>query len=88
MTITPLLWRISQAVLNPLIVFLFAIALLYFFWGIFQFVMNADDQQGREEGKKNIVWGVVGMLIMFGAYSIVLIILRTFGITPTGYPFN
>ncbi len=83
-----LLLKINAVILNPLIVFAFSLALLYFFWGIFQFVRNTGTDDGREQGKRSIGWGLFGMLVMVGVYGIIRIIMGTFGITPEGFPFN
>lgn len=80
MTVSHLLGLIAQYILNPIIVFGFVVALLYFFYGIFQFVWKAGEDKDREEGKRSIVWGIIGMFIMIGVFGIIHIILNTFGI--------
>jgi len=79
-TATSLLNAINGVVLNPLIYLLFVIAFFYFLLGLAQFVMNADSDRGRTEGKEKIKWGLVGMFIMFSAYGIIHLILATFGL--------
>ena len=88
MSVIPLLSRINEIILNPIIVLLFAVALLVFFWGIVKFIAKNSDTTAREEGKKTMIWGIVGMFIMVAVYGIIRIILATFGIDRTGqYPF-
>ena len=67
--------------MNPLIVLLFAIALLVFFFGIFQFIKSETADAKREEGKKKIYSGLLGMFIMFSAYRLIHLLLGTFGIS-------
>lgn len=84
MSIASFLARVNQYILNPIIVLMFAIALLYFFYGIFEFVKNAGDGEDLDTGKRNIVYGLLGMVIMVGVYGIIHLILGTFGLeTPT-----
>src|SRR3990167_1724359 len=64
------------------------IALLVFFWGIFQFISSETVDAGREEGKRKIFWGIFGMFIMISAYGLIRLILGTFGIPTPSYPFN
>ncbi|MSR87568.1 MAG: hypothetical protein EXS69_00100 [Candidatus Zambryskibacteria bacterium] len=85
MTISELLSKISQFILNPLITLAFAVALLVFFWGIFQFINTQTADDKREEGKKKILYGLIGMFIMISAYGLIRIILGTFGITAPPY---
>lgn len=81
MDITQFLNKVNQYILNPVIVLLFAIATLVFFVGVVQLVASASTDAGREEGKKKLVYGLIGMFIMFSAYGIIHLILGTFGIT-------
>ncbi len=73
--------KVNIFILNPLILLVFAIALLVFLYGVLQFIRNADSETGRVEGKKNIGWGLFGMFIMMSAYGLIRIILNTFGLT-------
>ena len=84
--IEPFLRDISRVILNPLISLLFAIALLMFFVGIFQFINSETSDAKREEGKKKIFYGLVGMFIMVSAYGLIRLILNTFGIPSPSYP--
>ncbi|KKT12590.1 MAG: hypothetical protein A2544_01380 [Candidatus Zambryskibacteria bacterium RIFOXYD2_FULL_43_10] len=88
MSISSLLNKINQFILNPLILLVFAIAFLVFFWGIFQFISSETVDAGREEGKRKIFWGIFGMFIMISAYGLIRLILGTFGIPTPSYPFN
>ena len=87
MTIVPLLEKISRFVLNPLITLAFAIAFLIFVVGIIQFIGSETADAGREQGKKRIFYGLLGMFIMFSAYGLIHLVLSTFGISSPGYPF-
>ncbi len=44
---------------------------------------KAGDEKSRQEGKNGILWGLVGMFIMVGVFSIINVILHTFGIDQT-----
>lgn len=85
MDITVLLNKINQSILNPLILLAFAVAMLVFFWGIFQFIAAQTTDDGRSEGKRKIFWGLFGMFIMFSAYGLIRLILSTFGISGPDY---
>jgi hypothetical protein len=87
LTIVPLLGKISEYILNPLIVLAFAVALLIFFWGIFQFISSEAAGTKRAEGQKKIIYGLLGMFIMFSAYGIIGLILDTFNLpAPSNLP--
>ena len=84
--IIELLNKVNQFILIPIIILLFAVATLYFFWGIVQFINSETTDTKREDGKKKNLWGLVGMLIMISAYGIINLILGTFGIDKPNYP--
>jgi hypothetical protein len=71
---------VSANILNPLIFLVFAIAFLVFFYGLFQFISKAGESSERESGKKKIVYGLIGMFIMFSAFGLIRLVLGTFGI--------
>jgi|GEM_PF-600006 len=82
--ILPLLKKIDKFILNPILVLLFFVAALYFFWGLFLLLSNVDDVKARTDGKTAILWGMLGMVIMIGAFGIISLVINTFGLdTPT-----
>jgi len=82
---TELIYKVNSVIVNPLILLLFGIALIVFLWGIFRFLSESSSEEARETGKRNMLWGIVGMFIMVSVFGIINIILGTFGIdTPTG----
>lgn len=82
--ISPLLNKVNRFILNPLIALLFAVALVVFLWGIVKLIRGADDPKVREEGKKNIMYGILGMFIMIAVYGIIAFIISNLGVaTPT-----
>ena len=68
-------------VIKPLIALLIAAAAVVFLWGIFEFIAGQDDEKKRAQGKQHILWGIVGLFVMVGAYGILEILARTFGIS-------
>ena len=70
----------NNAILYPLITLMMAVALLVFLWGCFEFIMAAGDPGARTTGKKHILWGITGMVIMVSAYAILTIAAGTFGL--------
>ncbi len=72
--------RVNETFLFPLIAFLTALALLYFMYGAFLYIIHADDSHAREEGRRHIMWSIIGMLIMLIAYTILSIAAGTIGV--------
>lgn len=72
--------NIVTEIINPIILLLSAGAFVVFLWGVFEFIRQAGDEKKREEGRQAILWGLIGLVIIFGAYGIINIALDTFNI--------
>ncbi|MHB8651551.1 MAG: hypothetical protein ACYC8S_00190 [Minisyncoccota bacterium] len=75
-----LISEIENAVLNPLVTLLFVAAVVYFFWGVSQFIFNYDSDERRSDGKRHMFWGVIGIAIMALAQVFIMIIANTIGV--------
>lgn len=74
-----LLQNILSNIVNPIVTLMVGIAVIYFLWGVFQFIRNADSSDERKKGGMNMLWGAIGLFIMVTAYGIVNLILGTIG---------
>ncbi|MBI2409495.1 hypothetical protein HYV30_00420 [Candidatus Kaiserbacteria bacterium] len=72
--------KLTEQIVNPILLLLTAVAFVIFLWGAYEFVANAGDGKKREEGRQAIFWGIIGLVIIFGAYGILNVALRTFNI--------
>lgn len=77
--IDSLLGKINQYLINPIIVFMFALALAYFIFGVVQFMANQDSEEARSTGKQHMIYGVLGMFIMIAVFAIMRIMVVTLG---------
>src|SRR5664279_2945431 len=75
------LTNVDNMIINPLIVLLFALALVYFLYGLIEFIANGANDEKKTIGKSHMIWGIVGLTIMMGVWAILGIVLNTFGIT-------
>lgn len=64
------------AALFPII---FALALLAFMWGAAKFIFNAGSESGRQEGKKIMIWGIIGLFVLVSIWGIVRFIQNEVG---------
>lgn len=71
-----------NTVLVPIII---ALSFAAFVWGIVNnyFIHGAEDAS-RTKGSKLILWGIIGLVVIFSVWGIVNIMLSTLGVTPTG----
>ena len=73
--------NVDTMIINPLIYFLFALAVVYFLYGVLEFVLNQENEEKKTSGKSHMIWGVVGITIMLGVWTILGIVLNTLGIS-------
>jgi TRAP-type C4-dicarboxylate transport system permease small subunit len=78
------LGKVITQIINPIIMLLATAAFVMFVWGVFQFILHAGSETERKEGKQAIVWGIVGLVVIFGAYGIINLAILTTNITPNG----
>jgi uncharacterized protein with PQ loop repeat len=78
-SLTTLIGNIVRLIINPLIVLGFVVATIVFFYGIVQLIRGADSSD-LEQRKRNVVYGLVGLFVMFSVYGILRLVLNTFGI--------
>ena len=67
---------------RTLIPLMFAVAILGFFYGVFKYlIVGGADESKREEGKKLMIWAVIGFVVMVSLYGIIGLVQSSFGIT-------
>jgi uncharacterized membrane protein len=81
--ITGILTQVTS-ILGLLTPIIFAIAILYFFWGLAKFIMAAGDDDARAAGKKIMLWGVVALFVMTSVYGLVKLLGNVVGVGQGG----
>ena len=62
---------------------IFAFAFAAFVWGVLNyFFLHGGDEAKRAEGRKFVLWGILGMVVLFSVWGFVNIMLSTLGIAP------
>ena len=79
--VSDLMGRVNQFVLGPIMQLLFALAFIYFLYGVLVYFINPLDTEKRAEGRQHVMWGLIGLFIMFSVYGIIRLVLGTFGIS-------
>ena len=69
-------------IINLLIPIVFALAMLYFFYGLAQYILNSGNDDARQEGKNKMIWGIVALFVMAAVWGIVRFLGTAIGITP------
>lgn len=72
--------NVESMIIDPLIGLLFALAIVYFLYGVFEFISNQANEEKKTTGKSHMLWGIIGITIMMGVWTILGIVLNTLGI--------
>jgi len=62
----------KDIITTTLIPLVFTLALLLFFWGIVKYIWG--EGQGKEDGRKIMIWGIVALFVMASVWGIVTFI--------------
>ncbi|HEY4489489.1 MAG TPA: pilin [Candidatus Paceibacterota bacterium] len=66
--------KIEDQILEPIIALVAVAAFLVFAWGVIEFIQGAGDEEKRRVGRQHMLWGILGLVIVFGASILVRII--------------
>ena len=69
-----LISNIKDYILNPIIGFMFAVAVVMFIYGIVEYIWSADNEDKVAVGKTHMIYGIIGMFVMIGVYGILNIL--------------
>ena len=72
--------KLNEVILFPLIALLSGIAFLVFLYGCAIYIINSGSDTAREEGKKHITYGLIGLVVMVSAYGLLSLAVGTFGL--------
>lgn len=87
-----ILINLAQAIVPVLV----GLALLFFFWGLAQWILNMSDSDKHEAGKQRMIWGLVALFFILSIGGLVTILQSTFfgggsnslHTTPPGFSSN
>ncbi|MDO8492925.1 MAG: hypothetical protein Q7S19_00015 [bacterium] len=69
--------NISSQIVNPILAVMFGFALLFFLYGMLEFIQGGANEKAVETGKRHMVYGILGLVVMVGARGIVDLIIGT-----------
>lgn len=80
LSINGLLGKIFYHIINPLIMVAMAGSVVYFMYGVVDFLRKRDtDMTGAEEGKKHLMYGLIGLFIFVSAFAVARIMSKILG---------
>ena len=80
--ISNLVTSIGQ-IIQKIIPIMFAIAIIYFFWGLIQYIRSAGDPKKAAEGRGIMIYGVLALAVMVSVYGLIGWLQGAVGLTPS-----
>jgi uncharacterized membrane protein YidH (DUF202 family) len=66
--------KVQDQILNPIITLIALASFGIFVFGVVEFIAGAENEEKRSTGQQHILWGIIGLVIVFGAGAIVKIL--------------
>ena len=66
-------------ILDIVIPILIVLAVIYFIWGVVQFVI-AGDEEAKTKGRNHMIYGIIGLVVIVAIWGLVGIVRNTFGL--------
>ena len=67
------------SILNTLIPIMVVLGVVYFIWGVLQYVMSGEEE-AKKKGKSHMIYGIIGLVVIVGLWGLINIVTSTFSI--------
>lgn len=71
--------KVSDAIINPLIRLMFAVAIVVFLWGVIEMLVSSDDAEKLATGRRHMFWGIIGLFVMVSAFGLINLVIDFLG---------
>ena len=66
-----ILEKVIEEIFSPLYQLAVGLALVYFFYGVFKFIVDMNDPEKKNHGKDHLLYGVIGLFIILSVGGII-----------------
>jgi predicted membrane channel-forming protein YqfA (hemolysin III family) len=73
----------AKTLLDQLVIFLIALAVVWFIWNVIRYTMSADEEK-KAVAKSQMIWGIVAIAVIVSVWGLVAILQSVFGVNTTG----
>ncbi len=77
LSLTGFINNITTLIKTSVVGLLFAVAFLFFFYGVVQYTINPSEE-AKDKGRGYMTWGLIGLTVMFSVYALINIIKNSF----------
>ena len=69
-------------IINTVVLIVIALAFLFFLFSVFKYI-TTKDEKAKGEARNNMIFGIIGLFVMFAVWGLVKILQNTFGLEKT-----
>ncbi len=77
-TLQAVICKIAE-LLNTIIPIIIVLGVVFFIWGVVQYMIGADEE-AKKKGRDKIIYGIIGLVVIVGMWGLVRIVTNTFGL--------
>ncbi|KKT56395.1 MAG: hypothetical protein UW81_C0017G0028 [Candidatus Giovannonibacteria bacterium GW2011_GWC2_44_9] len=70
----------TEIILNRIIPILMIIATIVFLWGVIRYITASGEEEKLAEGRRFIVFGLIGLFVMVAIWGVVRALVSQFGV--------
>ena len=75
--------RGAKSLLDQLVVFLIALAVVWFIWNVIRYTMSSDEEK-KGAAKSQMIMGIIAIAVIVSIWGLVAILQSVFGVTTQG----
>ncbi|MEK7063515.1 MAG: hypothetical protein AAB955_02370 [Patescibacteria group bacterium] len=72
--------NLVRLIIQPLVVLLLTAGVAYFIWGVGTYLWKGEKGEDRSKAAQNMLWGLIGLVIMVAVVGLLEILTSTFGV--------
>jgi hypothetical protein len=69
----------AKVLLDKLVIFLVALAVVWFIWNVIKYTMSSDEE-AKSKAKQQMIWGVIAIAVIVSIWGLVSVLQNTFGV--------
>ena len=73
----------AKNLLDQLVVFLIALAVVWFIWNVIKYTMSSDEE-AKGKAKSQMIWGIIAIAVIVSVWGLVGLLQNIFGVNTTG----
>lgn len=74
------LFEAAGSIVNWVVIFVIALAVLYFLMALLNYIRKAGDEKERSAARQSMIWGIVIIAVMVSVWGLVEFLQDTFGV--------